>query len=94
MSYNLGIGRKINDDLSLSASVFYDGGDGAGASELAPTGANRSISFGGRYNVADNANLSLGASYSKRGEATTGGIGAILNDSSVLSYGAKLSFEF
>jgi long-subunit fatty acid transport protein len=93
-SYSLGLGRKINDDLSLSASAFYDSGDGTDASELAPTGSNTSLSLGGRYAVADNANLSLGVNYSQRGDATTSKIGAILNDSSVLSYGAKLSFNF
>ena len=93
-SYNLGVGRKISDDLSLSLSAFYDGGDGADASELAPTGANRSISLGGKYSVSENADLSLGASYSKRGDATTGSIGATLEDSTVLTIGSRLSFNF
>ena len=93
-SYNLGVGRKISDDLSLSLSAFYDGGDGTDASELSPTGANRSISLGGKYSISENADLSLGASYSKRGDATTGSIGATLDDSTVLTIGSRLSFNF
>ena len=94
MSYSLGIGRKINDELSLSISAFYDGGDGNDTSELSPTGANRSISFGGRYAIADNANLSGGINYSMRGDSTTENLGAVLNDSSVMTIGASIAFEF
>jgi len=93
-SYSLGVGRKMSDDLSLSISAFYDGGDGNDASELSPTGANRSISFGGKYAIAENADLSGGINYSMRGDATTSNLGAILNDSSVMTIGASVAFKF
>ena len=93
-SYSLGIGRKINDELSLSISAFYDGGDGTDTSELAPTGANRSISFGGRYAIAENADLSGGINYSMRSDSTTENLGAVLNDSSVMTIGASIAFDF
>ena len=94
ISYSLGVGRKINDELSLSLSAFYDGGDGNDTSELSPTGANRSISFGGKYAIAENADLSGGINYSMRGDSTTGGLGAVLNDSSVMTIGASVAFKF
>jgi len=90
----LGVGRKMSDDLSLSISAFYDGGDGSGASELSPTGANRSISFGGKYSIAENADLSGGINYSMRGDATTSNLGATLNDSTVMTIGASVAFKF
>lgn len=93
-SYSLGVGRKMSDDLSLSISAFYDGGDGSGASELSPTGANRSISFGGKYSIAENADLSGGINYSMRGDATTSNLGATLNDSTVMTIGASVAFKF
>ena len=93
-SYSLGVGRKMSDDLSLSISAFYDGGDGSDASELSPTGANRSVSFGGKYAIAENADLSGGINYSMRGDATTSNLGAILNDSSVMTIGASVAFKF
>ena len=93
-SYTLGVGRKINDDLSLSISGFYDGGSGTAVSELAPTGATRSLSFGGKYAIADNADLSGGINYSMRGDSTTGTLGAILNDSTVMTIGASVAFRF
>ena len=94
ISYSLGVGRKINDELSLSLSAFYDGGDGNDTSELSPTGANRSISFGGKYAIAENADLSGGINYSMRGDSTTKNLGAVLNDSSVMTIGASVAFKF
>ena len=93
-SYSLGIGRKINDDLSVSISGFYDGSSGGAVSELAPTGATRTLSLGGKYAIADNADLSIGGSYSKRGDVLTGTYKASLTDSKVVSLGAKVAFSF
>ena len=93
-SYSLGIGRKINDDLSLSISGFYDGSSGGSISELAPTGATRTLSLGGKYAIADNADLSFGGSYSQRGDALTANYKASLTDSKVISLGAKVGFSF
>ena len=93
-SYSLGIGRKINDDLSVSISGFYDGSSGGAVSELAPTGATRTLSLGGKYAIADNADLSIGGSYSKRGDVLTGTYKASLTDSKVISLGAKVGFSF
>ena len=93
-SYSLGIGRKISDDLSVSISGFYDGSSGGAVSELAPTGATRTLSLGGKYAIADNADLSIGGSYSKRGDVLTGTYKASLTDSKVISLGAKVAFSF
>ena len=93
-SYSLGIGRKISDDLSVSISGFYDGSSGGSISELAPTGATKTLSLGGKYAIADNADLSIGGSYSQRGDALTSNYKASLTDSKVISLGAKLAFSF
>lgn len=93
-SYSLGIGRKINDDLSVSISGFYDGSSGGAISELAPTGSTKTLSVGGKYAIADNADLSIGGSYSQRGDALTGSYKASLTDSEVISLGAKIAFSF
>ena len=93
-SYSLGIGRKISDDLSVSISGFYDGSAGGTVSELAPTGATRTLSLGGKYAIADNADLSIGGSYSQRGDVLTGIYKGSLTDSKVISLGAKVAFSF
>ena len=93
-SYSLGLGRKISDDLSVSISGFYDGSSGGAISELAPTGATRTLSLGGKYAISDNADLSFGGSYSQRGDALTANYKASLTDSKVISLGAKVGFSF
>ena len=93
-SYSLGLGRKISDDLSVSVSGFYDGSSGGAVSELAPTGSTKTLSVGGKYAIADNADLSIGGSYSQRGDVLTGTYKASLTDSKVISLGAKIAFSF
>ena len=93
-SYSLGLGRKISDDLSVSISGFYDGSSGGAISELAPTGATRTLSLGGKYAISDSADLSFGGSYSQRGDALTANYKASLTDSKVISLGAKVGFRF
>ena len=93
-SYSLGLGRKISDDLSVSISGFYDGSSGGAVSELAPTGSTKTLSVGGKYAIADNADLSIGGSYSQRGDVLTGTYKASLTDSKVISLGAKIAFSF
>ena len=93
-SWSLGVARRINDDLAVSVSYFSDPGDGDDASELAPTGGNRAITAGAKVGVMDNADLTLGATWSQRGDATTANLGAALNKSIVTTLGAKLSYKF
>ena len=93
-SWSLGVARRINDSLAVSVSYFSDPGDGNDASELAPTGGNRAITAGAKVGVMDNADLTLGATWSQRGDATTANLGAELNKSIVTTLGAKLSYKF
>ena len=93
-SISLGVARRLNEQWALSASLFFDPGDGAGASELSPQGANKSLSLGARHTLANGANIDFGATYSLRGSATTANLGASLNDSKVLSAGIKISKSF
>ena len=93
-SWSLGVARRINDSLAVSVSYFSDPGDGDDASELSPTGGNRAITAGAKVGVMDNADLTLGATWSQRGDATTASLGAELNKSIVTTLGAKLSYKF
>ena len=93
-SWSLGVGRKLSDSLAVSASYFSDPGDGNGVSELAPTGETRSVSLGARYSLSDAATLSLGATMSQKGDATTSSLGAKTSDIRVNIIGAKISIKF
>ena len=93
-SWSLGVARRINDSLAVSVSYFSDPGDGNDASELSPTGGNQAITAGAKVGVMDNVDLTLGATWSQRGDATTNNLGAVLNNSIVTTLGAKLSYKF
>ena len=93
-SWSLGVGRKLSENLSVSASYFSDPGDGNGVSELAPTGGTQSVSLGARYSLSDAATLSLGATMSQKGDATTSSLGAKTSDIRVNIIGAKISIKF
>ena len=93
-SWSLGVGRKLSDSLSVSASYFSDPGDGNGVSELAPTGGTQSVSLGARYSLSDAATLSLGATMSQKGDATTSKLGAEMSGIRVNIVGAKISIKF
>ena len=47
-----------------------------------------------RDDEIENADLSGGINYSMRGDSTTENLGAVLNDSSVMTIGASVAFKF
>ena len=96
MAYSLGIGRRISDSISISATFAKDPSSGGNdpVSELSPTGATTSISLGAKIAINDNADLSVGGTWSQKGDATTSTYGGVLSDSSVTSMGAKISYNF
>ena len=96
-SYTIGLGRKFSDTLSGSISTFYDpASDCNNSSALSPTCENRSISLGAKVAIAENMNLSIGTTWSRRGtaKATTMAGTATTSKSVVSSIGAKLSYSF
>jgi len=96
-SYTVGLGRKFSDTLSGTVSYFSDPSSGScvGVSALAPTCENQAISLGAKIAMADNMDLSLGTTWSRRGKATVSLTGAPVTDKSVVtSLGAKLSYKF
>ena len=97
-SYTLGVGRKISDGISISGSIYSDPGGGCDSiSALSPTCGTTSVSVGAKIGISDNADLSLGYTWSQRGDATiksgTTTIG-VTDASIVTSVGAKLSYKF
>ena len=94
--YTIGVGRKFSDSLSGSISTFYDPSSGCDdVSPLEPQCETRSISLGANVALADNMNLSLGTTWSRRGTATVNlGVPATTDKSVVTSLGAKLSYKF
>jgi len=103
-SYSLGVAQRLSDQWALSASIFYDPGDGEDASPLSPVGANRSLTLGARYTMPQGADISFGVSFSKRDDATidldgsgTPGdtpVDAVVEGSTVTTLGVRVGFSF
>jgi long-chain fatty acid transport protein len=92
MSYQLGIGRKINDNLSLFARVGYEAATGDVASRLSPTDGMQSIGIGGSW-TQDNIKITGGLEYVKLGDAVDGS-GTEFSGNSAMGVGLSVDFTF
>ena len=95
-TYSLGVGRKLNDNWSISGSFNYEaGGDKAGTSLLSPTNGVQGVSLGARY-TRDNMSVSAGVNYSQLGDKDVTSFAGTGNfkDSSALTMGMKVGFSF
>ena len=93
VTYNLGIGRRFDDQLSGSVSVGYEKASGEAASDLSPTDGYMSVSLGAAYQLTDDFELSGGVRFMRLGDATTDGLGAEFADNTVRAIGVKLSYN-
>ena len=91
-TYRIGVGRRINDDLSVFARVTYEAANGGEASRLAPTDGTRSIGIGGSYNY-NGMKLTGGVEYSMLGNATDAS-GVAFNDNTALGFGLSVGYSF
>ncbi|MGL6209750.1 MAG: outer membrane protein transport protein [Paracoccaceae bacterium] len=92
LTYQLGVGRKINDNLSLFARVGYEKANGGEASRLAPTDGSRSIGIGGSWT---NGKLKVtgGVEYVKLGDAVDGS-GTRFESNDALGIGLSVAMTF
>lgn len=91
-TYRLGVGRKLNDQWSVSAALNYEASDGTVSSPLAPTDGTRGLSLGVKY-TAPTYDISAGLSYSKRGSTTTA-LGQRFSKNTVVTAGMSVGFSF
>ena len=102
-AYSIGVGRKINETLSVLGS--YSTEDGGGATSNDPftlTDGSQTIGVGARY-TQDNMTITGGYSYTKVGDVTVthlgddgnpSGLSATYADNKVTGFGFKLGFSF
>ena len=103
-AYSVGIGRKINDSVSILGS--YSTEDGGGATSTDPftlTDGSQTLGFGARY-TRDNMTISGGYSYTKVGDVKVTStvaagpppvnITADYKDNKVTGLGLKIGFSF
>ncbi|MEL6582775.1 MAG: outer membrane protein transport protein [Pseudomonadota bacterium] len=96
ITYNLGVGRRLSDNLSGSLSVGYEASEGDPVSALGPTDGVLSFSAGAEYAISDRISVAGGASYILPGDAETdsGFSTAEYNDNSAIALGARLGVSF
>lgn len=98
LSYNLGVGRRFNDNWAGAVSVGWDKESGGFSSNLAPTDGNISLGLGATYTSDSGMKITGGVRYIKIGNAQTqgGGLSPIANfrDNKAIAAGIKIGFNF
>ena len=96
-AYYLGVGRKINESVSILGSYSSEGGGGATSTDpFTLTDGSQTLGIGARY-TKDNMTISGGYSYTKVGDvkmthATT--LTSDYKDNKVTGLGLKIGFSF
>jgi long-chain fatty acid transport protein len=98
LTWNLGIGRRINENLALSASVSHEAEQGGFSGNLGPTDGRTSIGLGAEYTMGA-MTIAGGVQYSMIGNAQTEGAtaGTVLanfNDNSATAVGIRIGYQF
>lgn len=92
ISYQLGVGRRINDNLSVFARVGYEAANGDVASRLSPTDGKQSIGIGGSW-TQDNVKVTGGVEYVKLGDAVDAS-GTVFSGNDAIGLGLSVEFTF
>ncbi len=91
ITYTIGVGRRINDDLSLAATLGYEAATGAASSALAPTDGSFSLGIGATYAIGG-GKLTGGLRYIWLGDTT--GPDGTFTDNYAIAVGVKYGWEF
>ncbi|MFT7105943.1 MAG: long-subunit fatty acid transport protein [Yoonia sp.] len=92
VTYRLGVGRRINDELSIFGRVTYEKSNGGVASRLSPTDGSTSVGFGGTYTM-DNVKFTGGIEYAMLGDATDA-TDVAFTGNTALGIGLSVGFNF
>lgn len=92
-SFDLGIGRKLTDDLSVFASLNYEREIDGITGNLAPIDGRHAISIGGSYR-AGKAKITGGIRYTSLGDVITTGVFNNFSSNHSISVGMKVGYTF
>ncbi len=93
VTFNIGVGRKFNDNWSGAVSIGYEEPKGGIATNLAPTDGSFSLGLGGTY-TRDNMKITGGVRYVNIGDATALSGNSEFTGNSAVGLGLKVSFSF
>ncbi|ASM72465.1 MULTISPECIES: OmpP1/FadL family transporter [Roseobacteraceae] len=96
-TYSLGVGRRLNENWSVSASVGFEKSNGGFASNLGPTDGFKSLALAAVY-TQDNMKITTGIRYINIGDAQTAIPGfapaANFEDNHAVAIGVKVGYNF
>ncbi|WP_371168665.1 OmpP1/FadL family transporter [Aliiroseovarius sp. 2305UL8-7] len=94
-SYELGVGRRLNDNWAVAMTLGYADGAESGDTFLAPAGASKSIGLGATYTTDSNVKISAGVRYTKFSEkAVVTPLGSVPFEGDALSAGLSVGIGF
>lgn len=93
----LGLGKKLADNFSVSGSIGWDSGAGDPTSSLGPVDGYYSVGLGAKYDITKNWAISAGGKYLMLGDAKgslpNGDIVSNFKDNEAYALGVKLSYQ-
>ena len=92
MAYQLGVGRKLNDNWSVFARASYEESKGGIASRLSPTDGQKSFGIGGSY-TKDALKITAGLEYIDLGDALDGS-GTKFAGNHAVGFGLSVGYRF
>lgn len=96
-TWNIGLGRRVSEDLALSATLGYEAEQDGFSGNLGPTDGRLSIGLGAEYTVGA-MSIAGGIQYSMIGDAQTAGAGNTLlanfNNNDALAVGIRIGYQF
>jgi long-chain fatty acid transport protein len=94
VTYNLGVGRRFNDNWSGAITLGYEPSDGERTGNLGPTDGFKSIGLAATYTM-DNVKITGGVRYVDIGDAVaTLGPGVPFTDNSGVGVGIRVGYSF
>jgi long-chain fatty acid transport protein len=94
VTYNLGIGRRFNENWAGAITLGYEKSDGATTGNLGPTDGLKSIGLAATYTM-DNMKITGGVRYVDLGDATTNPpVSGVFTDNSGFGFGVKIGYSF
>lgn len=99
VTYSIGVGRRLNENWSVLASLGYEKAHGGFSANLGPTDGKKSITLGAVY-TRDNIKITGGVSYVKIGDAQTtlnepsGVAASSFTKNKAVGFGIKVGYSF
>jgi long-chain fatty acid transport protein len=92
ITYQLGIGRRINENWSVFARASFEDSKGGIASRLSPTDGQKTFGIGGTY-TKDAMKITAGIEYVDLGDAIDGS-GTVFEGNKAVGFGISVGYRF